>query len=660
MHGIVAKHWRAFSLLLGLLAHLLIWMLGPLAQAAPAEPPTYLIGPGDALEITVWRQPELSTAVTVRPDGRISIPLVEDLPAAGKTPMELADAIEARLSPYLQDPLVLVTVGSGLGDLGQQIRIVGDAVEPMAIAYRSGITLLDAIIAAGGLSRQADGNAAVILRRSEDGRREIPVRLADLVREGDSTANTLLSPGDVIVIPKGFFTGEWHVTYGASASQTFSDNIDQGPSGDREAGFVTRAGPNISIRGETARVTVGLNGSLAGVQQIGGDDEGVSLDPRINGTSKTEVLQDLMFFDLRAAISRQLLDSRQSTSTSGASIANRDLVATLTASPYVVHRLGDVANVEWRYSFSPVLVDAGNRSDVFSHEGSLTVDSGSAFRSFSWTWTNRGGEEVRSQNGDITTASTDFGARYTLWQGFSLLGGIGYEYRDGDGSNDNNFDGMTWRVGFDWFPHPDLDLQATYGRRQDDESIDASLYYRLGPKTTLRASYAEALQTSQQRAIANLGRLVIDPITGELVDEATGQPFREDELFTFEDATTRTRTFRLNAEHRSGRNTFRLSGLAGTSEGGSAGDEEFYRVNLAWGRPLSSTVDLTASGGYQRSDFQDEDRTDDTFNANLGLTYQLSSNARAFASYGFQVRDSSASDESFVENAVTVGVTISF
>src|SRR3546814_13660318 len=128
---------------------------------------------------------------------------------------------------------------------------------------------------------------------------------------------------------------------------------------------------------------------------------------------------------------------------------------------------------------------------------------------------------------------------------------------------------------------------ATYGRRQDDENLDASLYYRLGPKTTLTASYREALETSQQRAISNLGNLIIDPDTGELIDEDTSQPLDEDDPFSFEDETTRTRTLRLGATHQSGRDTVGLAAFAGTNEGGSEGDEEFYQARLTWGRPLT-------------------------------------------------------------------------
>src|SRR3546814_7322519 len=111
----------------------------------------------------------------------------------------------------------------------------------------------------------------------------------DLVRDGDSTANIPLLPGDVIIIPEGFFQGEWHVVYGASASQTISDNIDQDPDGERDVGFITRAGPNVSISGTSARVTAAFDGALDGVQQFGGYDEGFSLDPRLAGTSTPEL-----------------------------------------------------------------------------------------------------------------------------------------------------------------------------------------------------------------------------------------------------------------------------------------------------------------------------------------------------------------------------------
>src|SRR3546814_20138672 len=124
---------------------------------------------------------------------------------------------------------------------------------------------------------------------------------------------------------------------------------------------------------------------------------------------------------------------------------------------------------------SDLIVDSDENSDVYSHEGRLTVDSGPDFSYFGWTWTNIVGEEVRTDEGDISSASTDLGLSYALSTEFALLGGIGYEYRDGDEDEDDNFDGITWRAGFAWNPPPDLNLEATYGRRQDDENLDGSL-----------------------------------------------------------------------------------------------------------------------------------------------------------------------------------------
>ncbi len=621
-------------------------------QAADAElPPTYLIGPGDELQITVWDQAEISTTTTVRPDGRISIPLVEDLPAVGVTPTDLADKIAERLVEYYDEPLVTVMVMSGLGDLSQQIRIIGEAEQPKSIAYRSGMTLLDAVIASGGLSRQADGNGAVLLRHEDGKSTEIPVRLSDLIRDGDPGANMPLYPGDVIVIPEGFFEGEWHVTYRSSASETFTDNIDQERHGD--SALITRAGPGISISGSSARVTGALNADIFGVYQSGGDDEGFSVDPSISGISTTELLSDTLFFDLSASVDRQLLDSRDATSASGASTSNRDLVAAFTASPYLVHRLGDFADAEWRYRISPVFVDASGRSDSVTQEASIILNGGEDFSRLGWSLTNRGGIEDRSDESDIKTASTDLGLRYALWEELALIAGVGYEYRSGDDNDDDNFDGVTWRGGFEYVPHPDFSFQATYGRRDDDENLDASLNYQVGAKTSLSASYAEALETGQGRAVSNLQRLIIDPNTGLPVGVT-------DDPFTFEDETTRTKTLTFSLRHADGNNTFGLTGLRGSSDGGSEGDEDFYQARATWSRALSQEFSLDTSASYEHSKFEEEDRKDDTYTVGVGLNYQVSESIRSFMNYNFQKRDSTDEDETFLENAVTIGISATY
>ena len=165
----------------------------------------YLIGPGDTLNIQVWRNPELSMGVTVRPDGKVTTPLVEDLPASGRTPTQLAREIEKALSKYVQSPVVTVIVGGGVGPYSEQIRVLGEAGRPQALAYRENMTLLDVMITVGGITDFAAGNRASILRTVGGRREQLGVRLRDLLRQGDLTANVDMRPGDVIIIPQSYF-----------------------------------------------------------------------------------------------------------------------------------------------------------------------------------------------------------------------------------------------------------------------------------------------------------------------------------------------------------------------------------------------------------------------------------------------------------------------
>ena len=174
----------------------------------PDEPPAqlaYLIGAGDNININVWRNPEVSVSVPVRPDGKITTPLVEDLQAAGKTSTELARDIEKALEKYIQQPMVTVIVTSFVGPYSQQIRVIGQAARPQALAYRQGMSLMDVLIAVGGITDFAAGNKANIIRTVDGTRRAVPVRLHDLLRKGDISANVAVLPGDVLVIPEGWF-----------------------------------------------------------------------------------------------------------------------------------------------------------------------------------------------------------------------------------------------------------------------------------------------------------------------------------------------------------------------------------------------------------------------------------------------------------------------
>jgi polysaccharide export outer membrane protein len=167
----------------------------------------YIIGSGDQLSIFVYRNPDLSEGgVAVRPDGRISTPLIEDIVAAGKTPTKLAREIEERLSKYIQDANVTVIVRSFIGPTDRQVRVIGEATDPIAIPYRDHMSLLDVMIATKGLTKYAAGNRAVIVRIDPDGKREtIKVRLSDLIKDGDIAQNIEMVPGDTIIIPQSWF-----------------------------------------------------------------------------------------------------------------------------------------------------------------------------------------------------------------------------------------------------------------------------------------------------------------------------------------------------------------------------------------------------------------------------------------------------------------------
>jgi polysaccharide export outer membrane protein len=190
-----------------------IALVGAVVAACGAYPPApekvaspeynYLIGPLDTLQIIVWRSPDLSTTVPVRPDGKVTVPLVEDLPALGKNATQLARDIEKALGKFIRDPVVTVIVTTFAGPYSEQIRVVGEATKPQALAYRQNMTLLDVMIAVGGLTDFADGNAASVLRASDS--RQYRVRLKDLVRRGDVSANIEMKPGDLVIIPQSWF-----------------------------------------------------------------------------------------------------------------------------------------------------------------------------------------------------------------------------------------------------------------------------------------------------------------------------------------------------------------------------------------------------------------------------------------------------------------------
>lgn len=176
----------------------------PVAADAAAQN-EYRIGPGDTLQVFVWNQPELTVTVPVRPDGMISTPLIAGVPAAGKTAPELAGDLQTALSEYVRNPTVSVMVTTFVGTYADQIRVVGQAASPQSLPYRASMTLLDVMIAVGGLAEFAAGNRAVLVRHEDGKQIRMKLRLRDLLDDGDISANVPMRPGDVLIIPESRF-----------------------------------------------------------------------------------------------------------------------------------------------------------------------------------------------------------------------------------------------------------------------------------------------------------------------------------------------------------------------------------------------------------------------------------------------------------------------
>jgi len=194
--------WVAAVVVFGILAGCASYPQAP-ARAADAEY-NYVIGPGDTVNIIVWRNPELSMVVPVRPDGKITTPLVEDLPALGRDASTLAREIETELSKFIREPVVTVIVTAFNGPYSEQVRVIGEAAHPQAIPYVQGMTLLDVMIQVGGVTDFAAGNRASILR-SAQGNKQYSVRIHDLLKKGDISANVEMLPGDVLIVPQSWF-----------------------------------------------------------------------------------------------------------------------------------------------------------------------------------------------------------------------------------------------------------------------------------------------------------------------------------------------------------------------------------------------------------------------------------------------------------------------
>jgi len=660
---------------------------GTQQPGAPAAEPVYRIGPSDSLRIEVRREPELSGTFIVRPDGRLALPLVGEVAVVGKTPAELADALEARLADYITDPLVTVYVEQAAGTFDQRIRVIGEAVPPTTLPYREGMTALDVVLALGGLPPHASGSDAYLLRRRDDGRRRIDLDLRRLSRTGRVGENPRLQPGDIVVIPEGFFTGDWRFRQFVTARQTFTDNVDLEPDDEKEAALISEIGPGISLNADLARVQGALNASVLAERQSLNDTE-TSVDADVAGAGTFEWFENLFLTDVAASVSRQVLDSGRGTSASAANDANRETVQTYRVSPYVVRRLARWAQFQARYAGTLTLIsddedDAedddfrfdrdDSASDSIQHEVSLTASSGPKFGRYSWTLTGRASELefddgddpddddffASDQNSDLSRREAILRNQYLLFRDFAVIGDFGYqELEDEDG--EDSFESPLWRLGFRWTPSEDTSLFALAGRQDDDETITVEARHAIGARTTLAVTFDEQVATAQERLAAAL------PQNPEDIDDF--DPRRD--RFSIRDEVTRTQTLTGRVDTAFGRNSLGFEASYQTEQEDAVdGDdtEESILFGVDYGRPLSRDLGLSFSATYENVTFSelnqavgDDEVEDDEIDVSVGLDYTGFQNLSLSIQYLFARRDSTQARDDFTENAVTISGRFTF
>ncbi len=449
---------------------------------------------------------------------------------------------------------------------------------------------------------------------------------------------------------------EWTVTPTVTVGETYSDNIDLDPDGAETTAFVTEVTPAISIVGNSARAQAFVSAGLTARHQTQGDDDGTRFDVDLAGTATVEAVKELLFFDARASVSQQVLDTREANSS-----ANESTVQTYEASPYLRGHFGDFADGEARYTFTQFLSNSSSASDSETHRVAFNLGSGRDFSRVLWTVDLSASKESRSDDDDIDRRDASLSLEYVFARYFSLLGSTGYQFFD-DGNPSNEIEGIVWDAGFRWQPGPRTELRATYGRHDNNNSARVNFSYQFSTRTRLTASYAEVLDTSQGQIGQNLANIGVNQTTGTLINTTTGLAFDpRNSLSSIRDETTRTKTFRLNIDGSRGRNSF---GAGFTIERQnvepSGDDEDSIAVRANWSRQLNRRLNLDLQGSYENTKFSLDQREDHDYVFDGGLSYSLATNVNASLSYGYTRRDSNVAAEEYVENSVSINVSMQF
>ncbi|GAK32236.1 putative polysaccharide export protein wza [alpha proteobacterium Q-1] len=629
----------------------------------------YKIGPEDRLQITINGEDDLSGEYRVRPDGRIALPLLGDLVVTGLSTDQIARKLEQALSDLMTTPRATVMVIAAGSTYQDRIRLIGDAFPaPRTLPYRQGLTSLGVLTEIGGLPETAAANRARIIRTENGRTQKIRLRLGDIQSGRALGADTLLQPGDVIYVPESFFAGSRTIEMSVGAAQSYSDNINL-QSGDlKRDSAVSELFPAIRIDYDTARLQALLDAEIR-LQHRTNDDDSFSVAPEVQGSLNTELIERLFFLDSAVSISRQLVDTRRGQSSSITNIANTQVVQTYQISPYLRHRLGDLATMELRYEsglvliseaeidpLNPIFFNGQQGTDTWENTGSLILRSPVNGSKLNWSLTGSFAhfDQSERENRERTNAIAEL--TYDLTSSFRLIARGGYQKFTGQ-TFDREIDDPLYMAGFRWQPSDRTSFEFTAGQRDGNTAFNATFLKMIGQDLQFTASFNENVRIDQERLLDNL------PGTPGAVDPT----LPPDLPFSLRNNSTKNETASLNLSGQLANLFFVLTGSWQRNEinlnTGTTNEESLIaRINLS--QPLSRHFTARASGSFTERDFSAAllggtlPREDRDYRATAGLDYTGFERLLISLSYGFSTRDSSLGIQDFTENTVTLSARL--
>ena len=634
---------------------------------APEGGYEYRIGPEDVLEIQVRDNPDLSRSYQIRPDGRIAVPLIGDIEAVGLSTKELSARIAEALERFIRNPVVTVTVATAKGVFSDRVRLIGAGVTPQAVPYRDGLSVRSLLSEVGGLPPTAAGNRAHLLRIVNGREQRIALRLGDIAT--GKAADRPLLPGDVLVVPQGFFAGSFESSKSIGVAETYTDNLALAPKGREDGALISEIIPALSLNLDGARVTAAVNAEVRLQYYSQTALRDFSAAPNVTASSNWEWVEDLFFTDFSASIHRQTIDSRLARSASQSNIQNLDTVQVYRLSPYLVRDLGDIAQVEVRYVGALTFVDRSPLDqagfpgpptsligDSVQNTGELRIESGPRF--FRLTWSLFGTISKIDPDGRPTRDRREAILRteYHLTPSFALVAEGGYQNFEGSDFG-RTVDDPLYLGGFRWTPSPNTRVEALGGQRDGGDAVEVELEHDVGETFTLSASYRERVRVGQERLVDNL------PTSNELV--GTFDP--NSTLFTLFASPTRTKTGTAAISARLGRGTWRLTGSRQIQERDLSrgfNDEKAIRVRLQGTQPLGEAFAADLFGSYNRRRFADTGlpsrRTDNDYRASAAIRYLGLAPFAVSLRYAYSRRDSTDNIREFTENTIALDLSMHF